>query len=237
MADDVVTILGLSLLSSWLALGTFSVSGAIILGLGMVGFILLVLTVGSRASDKILGLVQAMRDDQILMSLPVAGMFGLAWLSDNLGIAAVTGAFLAGMAMARSVFAEPVILPKVKMLGYGFFIPIFFAYSALLVDISLLAQWWWVVALLFVVGTATKVASSAGMASRLGFKGREAGIVGIGMIPRGEYGIVIAQLALAVGAIANHVYGALLAFILLSVMVTPVLFQLYLRQSYRGWAG
>jgi Kef-type K+ transport system membrane component KefB len=237
MADDVVTILGLSLLSTWLALGYVSFGSAVLLGFAMVGFILLVLTVGSRFSDRVLGLVQRMQDEQILMALPVAGMFGLAWLSDSLGIAAVTGAFLAGMAMAKSVFAEPVIVPKVKMLGYGFFVPLFFAYSALIIDLSLLAQWWWVIAVLFAVGAVTKVASSGLMASRLGYKGKEAGIVAIGMIPRGEYGIVIAQLALAVGAIANHVYGSLLAFIILSVVVTPILFRLYLSRSFRGWGG
>jgi Kef-type K+ transport system membrane component KefB len=236
MADDIVTILSLSMLSSFLVLGTLQIWHGATLFLSMIGFILLIVTAGSKFIAKVLHGTGKMRDSEVLAAIPLAIVFLLAWVSENLGIAAVTGAFLAGMAVARSSLAEHIIVPKVKTVGEGFFIPLFFAYSALLVDLSLLAQYWWLVAVLIGVGVATKAVVSGWVAGWFGFHGRDRKIIGLGMVPRGEYGIVVSQIALALGAISNQIYGAVIALVVFSIIITPVLFAT-LGKGYRGYGS
>ncbi len=234
MADDIVTIISLSMLSSFLVLGTLQIWQGATLFLTMIGFVLLIVTAGSKFIAKVLHGTGKMRDGEVLAAIPLAIVFILAWVSENLGIAAVTGAFLAGMAVARSEFAEHLIRPKVKTIGEGFFIPIFFAYSALLVDLSLLAQYWWLVAILIGVGVVTKALVSGWIAGWFGFRGHERRVIALGMVPRGEYGIVVSQIALALGAISNQIYGSVIALVVFSIIITPILFAT-LSRGYKGY--
>jgi Kef-type K+ transport system membrane component KefB len=230
MSDDVPTILAITLLSTWVATGVFNLQGATLLGLGMLGFFLIVLTAGSRISDKVLSLISKMKDENVFLTLPLAGVFGLAWAAQSIGIAALSGAFLAGMAMAKSVFAKPVIEPKTQVLGYGFFVPLFFAHSAIIVDLNGIFGWLWIVGALFIAGGITKGLAAAVLSRRMGFGGRDSTVIGISTLPRAEFGLIAGQLALVFGAIASQIYSAIAFFVLISVVLTPVLLKLYERR-------
>ena len=227
MADDVITILGLSFLASYFA-GTTSVWSSFQLLFVILGFILVVVTVGAKFVDRILSIVQRLKDEQILLSIPLAIVFAVTFFAENIGIAALVGAFLAGMLMSRSAFAETVIAPKVRTIGYGFFVPIFFAYSAIVIDIGLLAEYWWLIGILTAAAILTKVISSSIVAEWIGFRHRDRNIIAVGMIPRGECGIVISQIALTMGAITNQIYGSMIVLILITVIITPILFSIVL---------
>lgn len=230
MADDIITILGLSFLVSYFA-GTISLWSSAQLLFVILGFILVIVTVVAKFIDRVLSIVQRLKDEQILLSIPLAIVFAVTFFAENLGIAAIVGSFLAGMAMSGSAFAETVIAPKVRTIAYGFFIPIFFAFSALVIDVGLLVEYWWLVVLLTAAAILTKVISSGIVAGWFGFGRRDRNIIAVGMIPRGECGIVISQIALTLGAITNQVYGAMIALVLVTVIVTPVLFSLVMRDS------
>lgn len=232
MADDLAAILALSLLSAWLATQSIAIGQAVALFFIMIGFIYFLLTAGAKISNAFLHIFQRMRDEQSLFAIALVILFFVSFAAESLGVAAVTGAFLAGMALANSVFTEPAIAPKIKTLGHGLFIPLFFAYSALFVDLSVMLQNWPFVVALVAVAVVTKLIASAVMARVYGYRGKEAGIVALGMIPRGEYEIVIAQLTLGFGVITSAVYGGLIATALITTIITPILFRLYLgRQS------
>ncbi|MFH1630773.1 MAG: cation:proton antiporter [Candidatus Aenigmatarchaeota archaeon] len=243
MADDVITLIALAALSTFLVFGGLQIWSVIGLTLAVIGFILVVLTVGSKISDAVLTFVRKnMRDEQILVAIPLIIVIILAFVSERIHIAAVTGAFLAGMAMSRTSFTHTEILPKMKMLGYGIFIPIFFAASAVVIgfspelmswDLGPLVSYWWVVVILLVVGVLTKAFASGWFAKHIGFNRREQGIISLAMIPRGEYGIVVAQLAFGIGAITNQLYSALILFILITVIITPILYCVYFRKFGR----
>lgn len=229
MADDVITILGLSFLANYFV-GTANIWSSAILLFIILGFMLVVVTVGARFVDRLLSITQRLKDEQILLSIPLAVVFAVTFLAENVGIAAIVGAFLAGMAMAKSTFAETVIAPKVKTIAYGFFVPIFFAYSAIIINLGPLADYWWFIIVLTLVAILTKVVSSSLVAGWFGFKHRNRHIITVGMIPRGEYGIVISQTALAFGAITNQIYGAMIILILITVILTPILYSFVLKE-------
>jgi Kef-type K+ transport system membrane component KefB len=224
-ADDVVAILTLALMTSYF---TFSVEiwKVAALFFAVIGFFFLVLTAGSRFVPKVLDLFSKLPDEQIMLSIPLVIVFIIAFASENVGIAAVTGAFLTGMAMNRSNLAESTIAPKVKTIGYGFFIPIFFAYSALILDLSALGTHIWLILLLVVIAALGKFIG-AGLLSRVyGLNLREQITIGIGMIPRGEYTIIVAQAALAAAMLTTDIYTIIVAFVLVSIIITPLLLRI-----------
>ena len=234
MGDDIITIIGLSCLASYFT-GIIDMWRSVALLFVILGFMLVIVTVGSTIVSRLLSVVQRLRDEQMLLSIPLAILFAVTFFAENIGVASIVGSFLAGMMMARSDFAEKVIEQKVKTIAYGFFVPLFFAYSALIVDINLLFEYWWLIALLTLAAVMTKVVSSGIVASAFGFTGRDRNVIAVGMIPRGECGIVISQIALALGAITNQVYGAMIAMILVTVILTPILYMFVFRSrdAYR----
>ena len=225
MADDVIGIVALSLLTMYIA-QSIQIWQTALLFFGILGFFFFILTFGSRFINGFLTLFQKMRDEQILLSIPLVIMLFVVYFSENIILAGVTGAFLVGMTMSKSQITEPIIIPKVKTIGYGFFIPLFFAYSAIAFDLASLYQSFWLIIALVVTGILAKVFGS-GILSRLySFRSRDQRLIGIGMIPRGEYTIIIGQIALTAAIISAQVYTALVAAMIITIILTPIMMRL-----------
>ena len=226
VADDIIAILALSLMTTYFSIGAINVWNILMLFLVMLGFIYMTLTVGTKIVEKIISFVgYHIKDEQALIAAPIAVAFATAALSQRLEIAAVTGAFIAGMIMSKSVFTKSIIIPKLGTIGMGFFVPIFFAYSGMLMDLSSVSQTWWIIAVLVVAGSLAKIIGSGFFSRFFGYDSREQAIISISMVPRGEYGIVITQLALAIGVISNSIYTILISFVVATIIITPVLFM------------
>ena len=232
-ADDVVGILALSLLTTYLTYGTVEIWKVIALFFAVLGFFFLVLTAGSKAVAKFLEIFQRMKDEQIMLSIPLVVLFVVAFVSEHVGIAGVIGAFLAGIAMNRSPLAESTIVPKIKTIGYGFFIPLFFAYSAVILDIGALVNYWGIILLLMLVIAFSKILGCGFLGSVYGFSRKEQLMIGIGMIALGEYSILVAQIALSFGAIGQAAYTIVVAVVLLSIIITPILMRLVHKSRMR----
>ncbi len=226
IADDVIAILALSLLVSYISAGSVSITYVTSLFLAILGFIFFILTFGDKVINRFINFIQKSHDQEILFTIPLAIAFVISLWSENIGLAAVTGAFIAGMAMSRSYFRETIIQPKMKVFGYGFVIPIFFAYSSIFIDLNTFFTSWHLILIILAAGIITKAVGSGFMSRYFGFNRKSQAIIAIGMVPRGEYGIVISQIALAAGIITNQIYTVMLSFIVITVILTPLLFML-----------
>lgn len=224
IADDIIAILALSLLVSYLSAGSIVFLDVVTLFFAILGFIFVLVTAGDRAINRALEFIHRSKDEEILFTIPLVIAFVVGVWSQNVGLAVIMGVFIAGMAMSRSYVRSSIIEPKIKTFGYSLFVPIFFAYSSIFINLGALASLWWVIALMLVVGIATKAIGSGFLARYAGFDSRSQAIFAIGMVPRGEYGIVISQAALAAGVLSQDIYTALISFIVLTVILTPVLF-------------
>ncbi len=233
MADEVMAILALSILTTYLTLGSVHLGAIFTLFLVVLGFFLLILTAGAKLVGRALLVFQRMRDEQILVAMPIVIVFIIAFISENVGVAAVTGAFLAGLAMNNSPLTEPVIVPKMKTIAYGLFIPLFFAYSSLALNLSVFITYLPTILILLLAGAAAKFIGAGVLSRHFGFQFHEQKMIGIGMIPRGEYSIIIAQLALVAGAVTNQLYTIIIAFVALSIIATPVLLRLTCKKGFR----
>lgn len=234
VADDTVAILALALLTSYFASGGFSIWVSASLFLAVIGFYFIILTAGTKFIGRIIDSLSMFKDEYVYISIPLAIIFFVAFFSEHIGVAAVTGAFLAGMAMATSKHAEEAIGPKFKTIGYGFLTPIFFAFSGLFISIEAIINYWPLILLLVAVGALTKAIGSGFMARFFGFDLSEQSIIAVGMVPRGEYGIVISQIALSLGVIDTRLYTILLSFVVVTVLITPILFKMQFSYFSKG---
>jgi Kef-type K+ transport system membrane component KefB len=148
-------------------------------------------------------------------------MLTLAIIAGSIGLAAIIGAFVAGLIVAETEAREE-LEEETRPLSQ-IFTPFFFAVTGSQVDLAALLDPT-VAALaltLALVGIATKAAGGFLAAGRLGRW--SAATVGFGMIPRGEVGIVVANLALGSGLFSREVFAAVVVAVVLTTVVAPYL--------------
>jgi Kef-type K+ transport system membrane component KefB len=148
-------------------------------------------------------------------------MFGMALVAAYIGLAAIIGAFIAGLVIAETEAREE-IEHEIRPLG-SVFTPFFFAYTGAQLDLRTLtdpAVLAFVVTLV-VIGVITKAAGGLIGAWSIGRWGATA--VGFGMVPRGEVGIVVANLGLAAGLLTTTTFSAVLVAVIGTTIVAPYL--------------
>jgi Kef-type K+ transport system membrane component KefB len=141
------------------------------------------------------------------------------------GMAAITGTFLAGLMFARTP-EKNVIESNLHAIAYAFFVPIFFVSIGLSVnlrDTSL--DTLWIILGITLIAILGKIVGSGGGAKMAKFSWRESLQLGIGMVSRGEVGLIIAKIGLDSGYLAEDVFSAIVGMILLTTLVTPPLLR------------
>ncbi len=159
-------------------------------------------------------------------ALVLALTFG--WAAEELGgVAAITGAFLAGVGISRANdTARDRILSSVENIAYTFLVPIFFVSVGLQTDLrSFPLDAVWLTVLLLLAAVVSKIAGCGLGAYWGGFNRAEALRLGICMISRGEVGLIIAALGISSGVFSadTPLFSALFMVILLTTVLTPPL--------------
>jgi Kef-type K+ transport system membrane component KefB len=166
---------------------------------------------------------------QALLAGAVSLALLYAFLAQYVGqVAAITGAYLAGVLITCTRFKHKVD-EGIHPLTYSILVPIFFISigleangRALLTDSSKLL----LLTVILFVAVAGKVIGSGLGARGCGFSTQEALRVGVGMISRGEVGLIVAGVGLASGVIGQEVFSVMVIMVLVTTMVTPLLLRL-----------
>jgi len=230
VVDDIIGLVILSVVVGVAETGELSLTGA--LSTGLIGFgvwlaLLLVGIYGHKYISRFLLQPFKKSGTMPVMALIVAIL--VAYLVTLVDLHPVVGAYVAGLMLASTIEREEIIdRTRPIML---FLSPFFFAYLGMQVDMALV---WAVVIpalILVVVATAGKIigcffpAKWAGRASNLG-----ALIVGIGMVPRGEVGLIIAGVGLTHGVINRDIFGVAVAVSIVTVLITPTMLKPFFKR-------
>lgn len=166
-----------------------------------------------------------------VVSLVVVSVLGFAWASEVVGgVAAITGAFIAGVALSTSPLKDK-IERGIRTLAYAFFVPIFLVSIGLTADLRMLfaGGGLWLAVVVSVVAVVSKLAG-AGLGAKLGgMTWPEAMRVGVGMISRGEVGLIIAGVGVGAGLLDSTGFAAMVLMILVTTLATPPLLRLAFR--------
>jgi Kef-type K+ transport system membrane component KefB len=173
---------------------------------------------------------------QALLALAVAVAFFYAALAEWAGgIAAITGSYLAGVLFGRTEVKHH-LEDGLRALTYSLFVPAFFVGIGLQADARDLGPHAGLTVTIVVVAIVAKALGCGLFARASGFTTLEATRVGVGMISRGEVGLIVAGYGLSNGIIGRDVFSASVVMVLATTMVTPPLLRLTFPRRH-GAAG
>lgn len=223
VVDDILAMLILGVAVGLAAEGGADFTSLAVSAVLAVAFVVFFALGGTRFMQRRPGVLKAPRFAESPLLPAVLLCLGLAALAAQIGLAAIIGAFLAGMMVAETREQHP-IEEEVAPL-YAFFPPFFFAFIGLQLDLDayLDAETLGLLAAVTAIAVATKFAGA--WLGALGLGRREAAIVGIGMVPRGEVGIVIAGIAIAEGAVSDQFFAVVVGMSVLTTLVAPPLLR------------
>ncbi len=223
--DDVIGLLVLAVVSG-MAKGDVNYAALGVTAALAIGFTGLIAGFGARAAEHVVKRSESLRVAESEFAVAMVLLFGLAVLSSKIGVAAIVGAFLAGMALSESVSH------RVHDLTYGvseLLVPFFLAGIGLHLDVSIFSK---PSTLIFglVILVAAIVSKIAGCGLGSASLGRTEAIqVGVGMVPRGEVGMVVAQIGLGLGVIGQEIYGVTVFMAVMTTIAAPPM----LKWAYR----
>jgi Kef-type K+ transport system membrane component KefB len=193
------------------------------------GFLVGSLVIGVLLSRKLFWLASKLRARGALLATGLAFCFALSWLANAIGLAAIVGAFAAGLILEEVHYRDFVErgehgLEELIQPISAFLVPIFFVTMGMRTDLRSFAQ----PGVLGLAAALTLAAILGKLACGLGVmdKGVDRLTVGIGMIPRGEVGLIFANigLALSIGGervVSNATFSAVVVMVIVTTMVTP----------------
>jgi Kef-type K+ transport system membrane component KefB len=219
--DDILIIL---LLSVFLALqgGGGSASDVLLIVVRMILFLLTSVAFGLWILPWVIRRFAKLPISQGLLTLSLVIMLTYGIAAEYFGgMAAITGAFLAGLMLARTHEKER-IETGMHALAYGLFVPIFFVNIGLSIDLrefQLQALLFTIVIIL--VAVLGKWVGS-GWGARLGGLSRHESIqLGAGMISRGEVGLIVASVGMKDNLVTAEEFSAIVVMVLVTTLITP----------------
>ena len=160
--------------------------------------------------------------------IATASFFGAAAIAGTLGLSPIVGAFAVGMALSATKVFEKIenFISRIGLI----FAPLFFAiigaqvdFRTVNLDVLMLS------AVVIAIAISTKLLG-CGLPSILFLKNKTAGMrVGIGMISRGEVGLIVAGVGLSSGVLTGDVYTTIVLMVAVTTIITPI----WLKMDYR----
>ena len=244
--DDVMGLIVLAVVTGMIAAAdrgaVFSAAGVATIILKAVAFLAVALYLGVRLSRKLFHLASKLHAHGVLLALGLAVCFLFSWLASLVELAPIIGAFAAGLILEDVHYRdfvdrgehslEDLIRPISEFLA-----PIFFVLMGLRTDLRSFAA----PGVLGLAGALIVAAILGKQACSLGVwrPGVSRLSVGIGMIPRGEVGLIFANIGagLTLGGkpiIDQGIYSAVVVMVIITTLVTPIVLKLSLQRANRG---
>ncbi len=230
--DDILVILLLSVSFVFFSGGEAAGLGGVALTiLGMFAYLAVAILAGLFLLPRLVIFVQRLPISQGTIAFTVIIMLLYAWAAEVIGgMAAITGAFLVGLFLARTPFRER-IEGGIATMAYGFFVPIFFVNIGLAINMRQVGDNALVfAAIITLVAVISKIAGSGLGGLLSGFTRRESLQLGIGMVSRGEVGLIVATFALSEGLMSSGNYSIVVFMVIVATVITPPLLRAVFRR-------
>lgn len=196
----------------------------------MAGFFAVAILVGYWLLPLLMRPVARMEGSLPLLTVAISVALAFAWAAEFAGLAGIIGSYLAGLMLSLTELREK-IMHEVEHIAYAFFVPFFFANVGLSATFAgMTGPFLFFVLLLVLVAAVTKIAGCGVGALLARFPVRDATAVGVGMMARGEVGLIIATIGLDQGLLQAELYTAMVFVSLGTTLLTPPL----LKAVFRG---
>jgi Kef-type K+ transport system membrane component KefB len=229
--DDILGIIVLAFVFA-------STGGDPLISIGkMAAFLPLALVLGQRVLAPLASRALPRLPEEAQLAVLLGGALSYSWAAEHLGgVAAVTGAYMAGLIASQTEMGHSASR-GLNWMAYGFFVPIFFVAIGLQADFVSLGEAPLLVLALLAVAVIAKVGGCFAGARVTGFSGPDSVRVGVGMMSRGEVALVIAAAGLEAGIVERPVFSAAILMTLVTTVLTPIVLKLTYRQGVESMDG
>ncbi|PBO84646.1 MAG: potassium transporter Kef [Thaumarchaeota archaeon] len=165
--------------------------------------------------------------------IATAAFFGAAALAGSIGLSPIVGAFAVGMALSTTKVFEKIesYVGKIGLI----FAPLFFAIIGAQVDLRAVDLNILMLSGVIILVAVTTKLFGCGLPAMYFLKSKSAGMkVGIGMISRGEVGLIVAGVGVTTGILTSEVYSTIIIMVVVTTIITPIWLKLEYRKDQKG---
>jgi len=225
VVDDILGLLLLAIVSSYGEDGV-DVAEITLTALAAAGFIVFAALVGTRVIRRYSMHLERLHISNAPFLIAMMLMLGLSALAGMIGLAAIIGAFIAGMMLAEA--EEGFELERQSQAVYDFLVPFFFVIIGTKVDPGAFDDPEILGIALGVTGLAVIGKLVGGTIGSVGLPRRSSAIISVGMVPRGEVGLVVASVGAAIGAVSADMFAVVVFMsVATTILAPPALVWLY----------
>ena len=228
VADDVLGLIILTVVTRVVEQGSIELSGLLItIGLAT-GFLIVAGAVGVFLVPRLFHWLGDRAESPATVGVVAAGLtFAFSAAASGANLAPIIGAFVAGTALGRTSHHDR-IARDFQTLG-SIFIPMFFLQIGIDTDVAKFFSGH----VLLVAGILSVIAIGGKLVSSVGARGTNTDklLIGIGMIPRGEVGLIFATIGVSIGVFHEDLYAVVLLMVLITTVITPPLLRWRITQS------
>lgn len=224
--DDVVVIIALAFLMSF-AGGDVNLTTVIIKKvLYFAGAIL----IGWKLVPWFLKKFSTLKVSETVISSALIICFVYAYLAEYTGVAAIIGAYIAGVAISVTNFKHEVF-EKVETISYSIFVPVFFTSIGVTAQFADIGKNLGLIIVLSFIAIMTKLVGSSLGAKFAGFNWNSSLGIGAAMVSRGEVALIIAALGLESHLLSQDMFAVIVVVILVTTIVTPPMMKWFFKSK------
>jgi Kef-type K+ transport system membrane component KefB len=233
--DDVLGLVILAVVVGIAESGKLELGSAARVTLLSAAFLGAVLFAGERVGGWLARGLAALERRHAKLLAPLVAAFGMAWLANAIGLAAIVGAFAAGLMLRDEQFESDgdashrrASLHEMLAPLESIFAPVFFVVMGMQVNLALLVE-----PQTLALGSAFVVVAIAGklVAGLFAAPGTSKWTIGLGMVPRGEVGLIFASIGKQLGVVDAAVFSAVVMMVMVTTLVAPLGLSWSLRRA------
>ncbi|HIP74786.1 MAG TPA: cation:proton antiporter [Thermococcus paralvinellae] len=225
VVDDVLGIVILTILVALNTKGHVYMDDLLILLGEVVFFFVISILFGIPAIKRALKLSSKIELPETVTAFALSITLIFAYIAEKIQIAGITGAYLAGLIIAQTDEARR-ITTEIMTIAYSLFVPVFLVSIGIKSDIGILLHAGTFALVYSFVGVFGKIVGCGVGALLAKFKPKEALRVGVGMIPRMEVALIMANVALTEGVFDQGIFSIPVAMVIITTIITPPLLKL-----------
>lgn len=226
--DDVLVIVALAFLMSLtggdVQIGTILWKKAV--------FFLVIFVAAWKLVPMFLKYFSYLKVSETIVTAGLIICFSFAYFADYMGIAAIIGSYIAGVAISMTNYRK-VIFEKTEALSYSLFVPIFFTSIGLSAQFSGIFENWVLILVISIVAIVSKLIGCAIGARVSHFTWRNSFGIGAAMVSRGEVALIIAAIGLEKGLIEQSMFSIIVIVVLITTILTPPLMKIFFNERGR----
>jgi len=230
--DDVLGLVILAVVVGIAESGRLELASVARIGLLSAAFLAAVLFAGERVGGWLARLLSALERRHVKLLAPLVAAFAMAWLANAIGLAAIVGAFAAGLMLRDEQFdanaSHSASLHETLAPLESIFAPVFFVLMGMQVNLELLLE-----PQTLALGAAFVAVAIVGKLVAGVFAGAGANkwTIGLGMVPRGEVGLIFASIGKQLGVVDAAVFSAVVTMVMVTTLVAPLGLSWSLRRA------